>query len=199
MAGRIRDVSPALVVDFDVAGIDADMMIFTRCKPFHKAVDRHAVPAFLRMAEPVGLDSFIEMFRFGKTSSRKPFVPSLGITLRILDIVFPPQMGKEPLPGFARHFRIHDLARVVVKGVLVALSSASSWVGMSCSGLVLRWGIARTLPSRPTRGSTDPCGSVDLRARWTVPRPTPISAAIARSDFLGLAAIALAARSPAGM
>jgi len=29
-------------------------------------------------------------------------------------------MGKEPLPGFARHFRVHDLARVVVKGVLVA-------------------------------------------------------------------------------
>lgn len=55
----------------------------------------------------------------------------------------------------------------------------------------------RCLPSRPVRFSTAPCGAVVFHVRRTVLLLTPISAAIARSDFSGFAAIAASARFPA--
>ena len=51
----------------------------------------------------------------------------------------------------------------------------------------------------PVRFLTAPDGAVDFfRARRTVLLPTPISSAIARSDFSGFAATAASARLPAG-
>jgi hypothetical protein len=65
--------------------------------------------------------------------------------------------------------------------------------GVSPDTVETRTGNRRALPSRPMRGATGPHGPVASRARATVFLWTPISAAMARSDFSGL--VAMAART----